>query len=64
MQFNIIWKLSGEPMMYLTTNKNWSEKSKEAMVFGRSEAYQIASDIGNGARVCLALWDANGGPII
>ena len=58
MKYQIIWRLSGEPPLFLAADNDWTDNTHEALKLSdREEAVQLASVIGHGARVCLALSD-------
>jgi len=60
MEYNLVWRLSGEPPMFLATDKKWVYRGEaKLMVFSDVlDAMKTADIIGNGARVCLALSDS------
>jgi len=54
--FSLIWRLSGEPPMYVASDNGWTENSKEALrISDREEAQKQADIMGHDVRVCLAL---------
>lgn len=56
MEYNIIWRLSGENPLYLLSGNDWTDNPMLAKRFSDLQvAKNRAEVIGHDARVCLAL---------